>query len=171
MLGNRKPWQSWENNPYPQFSFSLKVRFSPDSSQIFFFWRLPSCDSSSLAPVGRIPLNLHPGISHGLGLHSRLRRLPSLSIFLRPFYEWIPNWKLGLLCPLSQSKQGWWGVGIKYAIWWDFLNTDKWRVSFAFSRDPRGRSQPPPVAARFPRWLPREVVGRRRPMWCVLEIV
>lgn len=119
---------------------SLKLRFSPDRSKIFF-----SEDFLPVIPppaaVDRIPLNLHPALSHGLRLHSRLQKLPSLQALLRPFLERIPAWNSGLLCPLSQSKQGGREGEIKRARRWGFLNMDKWRVSFASRSQQPGWSQ------------------------------
>lgn len=70
----RISWQDWENNPCHQLLLSLKQRCSPDSSKIFF-----SEDFLPVIPaVDSIPLNLHPALSHGPRLHSRLHRFPSL---------------------------------------------------------------------------------------------
>jgi len=81
MSDKSKPWQRWGNNVGCQFS--LNLRFSPDSSKMMFF-------SADFLPVialvssGQDLLNLHPGFSRGLGLHSMLRTAFPLEI-LRPF--------------------------------------------------------------------------------------
>lgn len=133
---------------------SLKLRFSPDSSKIFF-----SEDFLLLQWTGShwISIQLFHMVS---GSIPGCRNSLPFRALLRPFLEWIPAWNSGLLCPLSQNKQGGREGEIKCARRWGFLIMGKWRVSFA------SRS-----GCLISTVLPLEVVGPRQPMWSVLGVI